>query len=222
MNRDERERTPAPDRLQHVARLVERHAELVDLEAGRNVRMALRVDVGVDAHRHTCRPPEPRCDRLDAGELPRRLDVDRLHAERDRGLEFRHRLADAGKHDIGRLKPGFPRDLDFPHRVRVGLAAQLAQQARNRQRRIGLECVVECVRIAAEGLVDGPVPRSQRGRAVDVHGRAKGGGDGRQRHAVADERVLLSEEAGRCRQRGTLFYSILHDPGLAGRHRNAH
>jgi hypothetical protein len=43
------------------------------------------------------------------------------------------------------------------------------------------------VGIAAEGLVNLPVPRADRGRAVDVQRRAFSLGDSLQRHAVAQE-----------------------------------
>ena len=125
------------------------------------------------------------------------------------------------------LEPGLARDLDFPDGVRVHRAAQLAQQARDRQRRVRLQRVVHGVRVAVERRVDRPVPLAQHGRAVDVDGRPFGGGDGRERHAVTDE-VVVSEglpveagEASRLGQRDTLFYSttcMSSDPPTASPH----
>src|SRR6185312_11742462 len=50
VDRHELERGPIRGPREQHARLVERHAELVDLEPRRNVRMALGVDVGVYAN----------------------------------------------------------------------------------------------------------------------------------------------------------------------------
>ncbi len=67
-----------------VARFVNRDAELVGLEARRDVRMAARVDVRIDADRdpRACLPRAR--EGVDALELAFRLGVDRLDAEVDR------------------------------------------------------------------------------------------------------------------------------------------
>ena len=150
---DELERgTPGQAGEQPVG-LVERHAELVDLEAGRNMRMAPGVDVGVDANRHARHEPRPHRQRLDALELAGRFDVDRLQPERHRAFELGVRLADAGEDDVARRETGLAGQLDFPNRVRVGPGAQLAEQARDGQRRVGLERVVDAVGVVAEARV---------------------------------------------------------------------
>ena len=134
------------------------------------------------------------------------------------------RLADAGEDDLRRREAGLARDLDFPDRVGVDRAAELAQQPRDRQRRVRLERVVQRVRIAAERPVDRLVALAERRGAVDVERRAFGGRDGGQRHAVADQRVAVSVVvpveaggAGRLSQRDTLFYSthMIPDTGDA-------
>ena len=71
------------------ARIVERQAELVDLQAGGDVRMAAGIDVGVHADRHAGDRAEPRGDRFDARQLAGRFDVDRLQPERDGAFELR-------------------------------------------------------------------------------------------------------------------------------------
>ena len=53
------------------------------------------------------------------------------------------RLADAGEDDLRRREAGAQRDVDLADRVRVGGCAEAAQQARDPQRRVGLERVVE-------------------------------------------------------------------------------
>ena len=182
---DQFERSAAPDRLEQRAHIVERNPELVDLEPGRNVRMALRIDVGVDAQRHARHQPQPRGDRFDATKLPHRLDVDRLETERHGAFELGGRLADAGEDDVGGRKARLASELDLPDRVRVGGAAELAQRAREPERGVGLERVVQPVRMAAEGAVDGTVALAQHGGAVHVDRGPFGFSDGRQRNAIA-------------------------------------
>ena len=97
---DERERRPRPQRLEQRARIVDWHAELVDLQPGGNVRMTLRIDVGVQPNGNARRPSEPRRDRFDARQLARRFDVDRLQREPHGAFELLRRFADAGEDDL--------------------------------------------------------------------------------------------------------------------------
>ena len=62
------------------ARLLQRHAELVGLQAGRDVGMALRVDVRIDAQRDARDAPLRARDRGNPIELAGRLGVDRADA----------------------------------------------------------------------------------------------------------------------------------------------
>ena len=135
-----------------------------------------------------------RAMRVDALELAFRLGVDRLDAEVDRLRQLGVRLADAGEDDLRRDEAGAQRDVDLAAGIRVDLAAQAAQQAHDRQRRVGLERVVHRVRVRREGLVRGAVAGGDRRGAVDVERRAVGGGDVGERYAVADEGSLLARE----------------------------
>ena len=195
VDRDELQRTACRNGREQLARGVERHAELVDLEARGNVGVAFRVDVRVDSDRDARRAAGPLGDRLDARQLSSRFDVDRLQPERDAALELGCRLADAGEHDFRRLEPGFARHLDFPDRVGVGRAAQAAQQAREGERGVRFQGIVQRVRIGAERRVDADVARSKRGGAIHIEGRAFGKGDCRQWNAVTDELVGDAREA---------------------------
>ena len=113
-----------------AARLLERNAELVDVQAGRDVRMRAGVDVRVDAHRH----PGAHASRLrraiDALQLACGLGVDRFEPELHRALDLVGRLADAAEHDVRWREAGAHRQLDFADGVGVDGAAGLAQQAR--------------------------------------------------------------------------------------------
>src|SRR5581483_6906138 len=63
---DELQHRPPYDRLQQRRRVLERQSELVDPEAGGNVRVAAGVDVRVDSHRHACRNADLGGDGFDA------------------------------------------------------------------------------------------------------------------------------------------------------------
>src|SRR5437867_1886703 len=106
------------------------------------------------------------------------------------------------------MKPRLARHVEFPDRIGVDSAAKRAQHARNGERRIRFERVVERVGIAVERVVYRAVARADRRGAVYVQRRAFGGGNGRQRHAVAHEFVLLPREAdGACRWWHVIGYS---------------
>ncbi len=168
------------DRLQaapsrHLAkqrrRFVDRHAELVRLEPRGDVRMALRVDVGIDAQRH----PRPHVLRdgalIDPIELAGRLDVDRQQSERHRAIDLGGALADAGEHDLIGTETAAQRDVHFAKRIGVGVAAERLQEPHHGQRRIRLQRVVNGVRIAVERVRRGSRrrrgwrPRRRRSRA---------------------------------------------------------
>ena len=114
-------------------RLVDRHAELVRLQPGGNVRMAPRVDVGIDAQRDARRRILRDRALIDAIELAWRFDVDRQQPERHRAIDLRRALADAGEHDLIGTKAAAHRDVDFAERIGIGVAAQLVQQPDDRR-----------------------------------------------------------------------------------------
>ena len=225
---DGRERRPRLHLAEQRRRRLDRHAELVRLEAGRDVRMAPGVDVGVDAQ------GDPGDDAAVGGEpgqpvqLPGRLDVDGQQAERDGAVEFVEALADAGEDDLGGREPAAQGDLDLPHRVGVGGAAEAAHEARDGKRRIGLERVMDGVRRVAEGVVERPVGPTDDIGVVDVGGRAGGGGNrfeqggigggGGRRGSVSGHRLRDHNAKGRPGRRGESWYP---DPArrAAGRHR---
>ena len=149
-----------------------RHAELVGLESGRDVRMAPRVDVGVDAERHRATVRRMALgERIETIELARRLDVDRGKVRaRPRDSSSSARLADAGEDDLrsGRM-PAAQRHLDFADRVGVGAGCRGRFSSRAiAERGVRLERVVDCVRVIAERLVDRAVGAQDGAGAVDV------------------------------------------------------
>ena len=111
-------------------------------------------------------------------------------------LELRGRLADAGEDDLRRNEAGAQRDVDLAAGVRVGGAAEAAQQPRDGQRRVRLQRVVDRVRMRGERVVDRAIAARDRRGAVDVERRAIGRGERRQAarrrtracHRVAESR----------------------------------
>ena len=113
--------------------LLERHAELVDVQPGRDVGMRAGVDIRVDAHGNPRTLPSRLRGAIDALQLARRLGVDRLQAELHGPLDFVRRFADAAEDDVRRRKTGAHRQLDLADGVGIDGAAGLAQQANERR-----------------------------------------------------------------------------------------
>src|SRR5438874_12192800 len=81
-------------------RFLLRYAEFVLLEPRRDVRMRLRIDVGVDANRDRRTLAELAGDAIEQAELFGALDVETADPCFERGLHLGFGLADAGKHDV--------------------------------------------------------------------------------------------------------------------------
>jgi hypothetical protein len=136
--------------------------------------MALRVDVRVDADGDAGWAPDPCGDRLDAIQLSGRFDVDRLQPEWDGAFELGGRLADASEDNVGRSKTGAPGDIDLSDRIGIHAAAESPQCLHDPEGRIGLERVVQPVRVIGEREVDLAVAIADGRCAVDVYGRTFG------------------------------------------------
>ena len=96
--------------------------------------MAARVDVGVHSHRDPYLGAPVGRDGGHAIELAGRLDVDRVDAGGDGERQLVARLADAREHDVARIEARAQRHLDLADRVRVGAAAEVAQDPQERER----------------------------------------------------------------------------------------
>ncbi len=120
------------------------HAELVVAQAGRDVRMALRIDVRIDAQRDPGLHAAGRGEAVEAVQLAWRLHVDGVEIEPHRALEFAGRLAHAREHDVARGEAAAQRHVHLAHRVGIGVAAKRAQQAHDGQRGVGLQARSGC------------------------------------------------------------------------------
>ena len=83
-------------------------------------------------------------------------------------------LADAGEDDLIGTEAAAHRDVDLAERIGVAVAAERVQQPHHRERRIGLQRVVNGVRIAVERLVERRVGGADHRGVVDVARRADG------------------------------------------------
>ena len=104
--------------------------------------------------------------------------------------QLRRRLADTGEHNLLGDEPGTQGDVDLAARIRVRAGAKRAQQARDAERRVRLERVMERVGISAERLIDGAIACGNRSRAVDIQRSTFSGREIRQRHTLAMEGVI--------------------------------
>src|SRR5581483_4447586 len=156
--------------------------------------MALRVDIRVHAKGNAGVPALRARDLGDAVELAGRFGVDGADAVRDGGFQLLARLADAGEDDVARLEAGAARDGDLSAGVRVGPAAERAQQPDDGERRVGLERVVNGVRVRRERLVDARVRLANSACVVDVDRSADAIDDRSHADAIAQQTAVSRHE----------------------------
>ena len=135
---------------------VDGHAELVDLQARRDMGVAFRVDVRIDPDRDARHRTVPRGDGFDTRQLACRLDVDGLQPEWNRLLELGHRFPDAGENNVAEGEAGARGQFQLPDGVGVGGAAQVVDQPGDGEGRVGFQGVMQGVRVVRERAIDGP------------------------------------------------------------------
>ena len=149
--------------------------------------MTARVDVGIDAQRDPRHAPERGRRGGDPVEFTCRLRVDRADVQRNRRGELVARLADAGEDDVCRLESGTLSHPNLTQGVGVDPAAERAQQAQQRESRVGLERVVNRVRVVGKRRVDLAVRVANGVRTVHVDWRPDGLDDGAHADVVAEK-----------------------------------
>src|SRR5919108_1678182 len=103
---DDLERRSLCGAAANLPRFADRDTELVGPEPGRDVGMAPRIDIRIDAERDLC-PRLPRArDRIDAVQLAVRFGIDGLDAQINRLFQFSARFADPSEHDLWRNETG--------------------------------------------------------------------------------------------------------------------
>src|SRR3954468_13145640 len=128
-----------------IAHRVGGHAELIRLQSGRDVRVAASVDIRIDPNSDAHARATFAGQAIDSIQLSFRFGIDRLDAQIDRLREFRGSLADAGEHNLLGDETSAKRDVDLAARVRIRARAKRSEQARNSQRRVRLQRIVDRV-----------------------------------------------------------------------------
>ena len=124
LNADHADAGKAAGLLEDRARPPDVHAELVLLQARRDVRMRLRVDVRVDPQGHSRRLAALPRDRVDLLDLPLGLGVEGEDPGRDARRDLVVRLAHAGEDDPFRRDPALQRRAQLAAGHDVGARAE--------------------------------------------------------------------------------------------------
>ena len=124
------------------------------------------VDVRVDAHGDPGARAARLRDAVDALELAGGLRVDRVQAGRHRRFELAGGLADAREDDVVGREAGAARDGDLAAGVGVDARARPPQDLQQPARRIGLQRVVDAMRVAGQGGIECPVALLDRERRL--------------------------------------------------------
>ena len=198
----------------HAQGFLVRDAELVLAQAGGDVGVGARVDVGVHAQRDRRPPSERTGDLVQPPQLALRFDVEAAHADLERALHLRARLADAGEHDPRGVAAGGQHPFELAARHDVEARAAPGEQVDDRQVGVRLQ------RVADEHLAAGRRTREfVEGRGdgrlrIDPGGRAEALGDVGKRDVFGQQPMLavvegfhgdgvrIEERGGAARRRG--------------------
>ena len=194
MQADDLDALPAAHPQAHLARVFDRHAELVVLAAGRNVRMAAGVDVGVHADRH-----------LRASRAAEAIASMRSISPSDSALMLRRPSSMARASSASDLptpvktisagvNPARSATSISPPELASAAAPEAAQQPGDSQGRVRFQRIVERVRVSAERLVHFAIAGRNHVGAVGVEGGPEAGGKLDERHAAAVQAPLQPVE----------------------------
>ncbi len=159
-------------------------AELGLLHSGGNIRMRLRIDVGVDAQRDLRALAERHGDLVEREQLLAGLDVEAADARQQRLLHLGHGLADAREHDLARIAAGLEHARQLAARDDVEAGAELRQHLQHREVRVGLDRVAHEVLMPGQRAVEGVEVARERRARVDVQRRAVAAREFGQRHVL--------------------------------------
>jgi len=179
----------------HAVCLRGSHAELVGAKARGNVGMAARVHVRVDPQCDPGTSAMRRGDGVDAFHFTGRFGVDGLEAHRDGPHQLIVCFAHAGKHNLVRRKSGTQGDVNLAAGIGVGMGALTPNLAHHGQRGVGLDGVVEVVRVRRKRRVQFPDARAEQRPAVHVQRRTGCLGYGRERHVIAHQCAVAAVES---------------------------
>jgi hypothetical protein len=174
-----------------VQRIIEGHAELVRLQAGRDVWVGLRIDVRVHAQRDRGALAHAAGHRVQAVQFRDRFDVEAQDAFLEREAHLGFGLADAREDGLARVAAGCDHAQQFAAGDDVEAGAFARQQVEDGEVRIGLhrvadEGVAAFTRVAVGGEV------LQQGRLrIDIGRRAEFLGNAGQWGALGVQDAVL-------------------------------
>ncbi len=167
-----------------VERVVVGDAELGLLEAGRDVRMGLRIDVRIDAQADR-RPLAALAGHfIQALQFRDRLDIEAEDAGFQRQLHFRSRLADAREDDFLRVGTGGQHALQFAAGDDVETGTEAGEQVEDGEVGVGLDGVADqravAGRMGVQYVLEFTQRLGQRSAGIDIGRRAELFGNGGQ------------------------------------------
>src|SRR5690348_4907183 len=155
-----------------------------------DVRMPAGFDVGIHANRGGRGIAEARGFAGEHIELGRRLDIEEQNASAQSFANFLVRLADAGENNALTGNSDPLKAIQFAATDDVETRTESLERTQNREIRIRLHGITDGMRQTAEGAVETPVRRSERGAAVYIRRRADAGGDFSDGNSFAMERRI--------------------------------
>nr|ART36558.1 C435 [uncultured bacterium] len=171
-------------------RVLGRNAELVFLQASRDVGVGAGVDVRIHAQRDRCLHAQIERHLIQPFQLGGGFHVEAANAGRKRLAQLRGALADAGEHHPVGLAPGAQHARQLAARHHVESGAQARQHVQHGEVGIGLDGVADPVRLVAKRGVVGAVGSLDGGPRIDVTGRAETLRHGLQRDALQVQRAV--------------------------------
>ena len=152
--------------------IVHRNAEFVGFQTGGDIRMGLRVYIGIDAQRNRRAAAETRGDAVDAVQFGQGFDVEAFDACLKRIFDFGFAFAYAGKNGFAGIPAGRQHTLKLAAGNDVKTAAERGEMAQDAEVAVGFDGVTQ-QGVAAESIGIGAVGIGEGLLAVNVEGRAE-------------------------------------------------
>ena len=178
-------------------RVGERDAELALLQSRRDVRMRLRIDVGIHAEAHRGDLSHAGGNGRQVRELARRFDVEAEDAGRERRLHLRFGLADAGEDDLARITADSDHAGELSCGDDVEAAALSCKKIEDGEVGVRFHRVADQVRNRRECRVEGAIRAFQHRLRVDEQGCSEALGERFERRIFCRERAVRVPESAR-------------------------
>ena len=168
----------------HVDGFRDIDAELGFFHPRRDIRVGLRVDIGIDAQADGRLLADAGGDLVKRNQLRLGFNVEHQDAGIECVLDLFLFLAHAGKNDLFRIGAHFQRAKQFAAGHDVEAAPLLGKRAQERQVRVGLHGKTNDVADLREGAVEDLIVAPKRRQAVNVSRRANLFGNTLERHTL--------------------------------------